>query len=79
MDTREITLKPLPQCATKAELMNWYLKSNYTADMIRKSINQIIADTRGLPIDKAKFVKNIRAKELTLFVKEFDVPVGYKL
>lgn len=79
MDTREIPLKPLPQCATKAELMDWYLRSNYTAVMIRAGINKIIADVRGIPIEEAKNAKNIRPKELRLFVQEFDVPVGFKL
>ncbi|ALM50329.1 hypothetical protein AMR72_16415 [Flavobacterium psychrophilum] len=72
-------LKKLPQCATKSELMDWYLASNYTADTIRKGINQIISDVRGLPMSEAKYVKNIRARELTIFVAEFDVPVGFKL
>lgn len=78
MDT-QTPLKSLPQCATKAELMDWYLRSNYTADTIRKGINQIISDVRSVPIEKAKNVKNIRPKELTIFVAEFDLPVGFKL
>lgn len=79
MDTREISLKPLPQCATKSELMKWYLRSNFTAVMIRSGINKIISDTRGIPLEAAKNAKNIRPKELMLFVQEFDVPVGFKL
>ena len=75
----ETQLRPLPQCATKSQLMDWYLKSNYTADVIRKGINEIISEVRGIPIDKAKFAKNVRPAELSRFVKRFDAPVGFKI
>lgn len=71
------TLKKLPSCVTKKELMYMYMENGYTADVIRKGVNEIISNSRNIPLSAAKNVKMVRAKEFTLFVQEFDMPVGY--
>lgn len=77
METRTEQPKKMPFSTNKKDLTEMYLCSGLSEREIRKGINEIIADSRKLSLDSAKFTKSVRNNELMQFVETYGLPKGY--
>ncbi|WP_272151840.1 hypothetical protein [Tenacibaculum aiptasiae] len=55
---------------TKKSLSKYYWK--LPKKFFRSTINRIISESRGIDINRAKYIKTITPKEFRLFVDEVD-------
>lgn len=72
-------LKILTYIRNKSQLQDLFI-SQFTADYIRKEINEIIAETRKcVSVGTRLFAKNISTNEAIIFIDRNGVPDGHIL